>query len=86
MHSKSTAGGVAGPTANRSNDLELVCYGAGYAWMRPERPRRRSKHYVLPSRYVLTELGRRALRLAWITERGPTVAEVVAAACQRFVA
>ena len=82
MHPKSTASHAANPTANRSNDLELVCYGAGYAWMRPERPRR----YLLPSRYVLTELGRRALLLAWLTKRGPTVAEVVAAARQRFAA
>jgi hypothetical protein len=38
MHSKSTAGQTAGSTINRSNDLELVCYGAGYAWLRPEPP------------------------------------------------
>jgi len=75
MHSKSTADHTATPTATQSDDLELVCYGAGYAWLRPERPRR----YVLPSRYVVTELGRRALLLAWLTEPGPTVAEVLAA-------
>lgn len=60
MHPKSTADHAATPTANQSDDLELVCYGAGYAWLRPEPVRR----YVLPSRYVLTELGRRALLLA----------------------
>ena len=32
MLSKSTAGQVAGP----STELELVNYGAGWAWLRPE--------------------------------------------------
>lgn len=79
MHSESTAGQVAGPTGNSSNDLELVCYGSGYAWLRPDVPQE-PRRYVLPSRYVLTELGRRALLLAWLLEPGPTVAEVEAQA------
>ena len=54
MHSKSTAGQTAGQP---STDLVLERYGAGYAWLRPASDRR----YILPSRYRLTDRGRRAL-------------------------
>jgi hypothetical protein len=35
--------------------LELVCYGEGYAWLRKEDPR-----------YELTDAGRRALAETWL--------------------
>jgi hypothetical protein len=38
-----------------ADELELVCYGEGYAWLRKEDPR-----------YELTDAGRRALAVNWL--------------------
>lgn len=72
MLTQSTAGHLAGP----SSDLELVNYGAGYAWLRAELDAaiadadqvdhdltRRLAHHRdrTEVRYVLTDAGRRAL-------------------------
>jgi hypothetical protein len=62
MHAKSIAQPVG---ADVDQELELVNYGAGYAWLRPEEPR-----------YILTDRGRRALAVARFLDRSPTVAEV----------
>jgi hypothetical protein len=70
MHSKST----------ESDDLELVNYGRGYAWLRRE-PSEASS-----TRYALTDLGRRALAYERLFGPSPTVAEVEAQALDRNVA
>ena len=68
MHPKSNAANL--------NDLpatELVLErlpNGEYAWLRPER------RYVMPSRYYLTDKGRRALAEAALSGPWPTVAEV----------
>jgi hypothetical protein len=79
MLPKSSAGQVAGP----STELELVNYGAGWAWLRPEPHPVRVVHEagVLLSpddRVALTDLGRRDLALAALFDEWPTVAEVSA--------
>jgi hypothetical protein len=70
MHLKST----------ESNNLELVNYGRGYAWLRREPPEAWS------TRYVLTDLGRRALAYERLFGPSPTVAEVEAQARARTAA
>ncbi len=55
--------------AETTEDLELVSYGNGYAWLRTER------RFVLPSRYQLTDAGRRALALERLFGPWPNVAE-----------
>jgi len=63
-----------------SDNLELVNYGEGFAWLNPESPQASS------TRYVLTDLGRRALAMEALFGPWPTVAEVVAQSSQREVA
>jgi hypothetical protein len=75
MLSKSTAGQVAGP----STELELVNYGAGWAWLRPEpHPVRVVQDASAPlspdDRVSLTDRGRRALAMAALFGEWPTVA------------
>ena len=80
MLSKSTAGHLAGP----STELELVNYGAGWAWLRPEpHPVRVVQEASAPlppdDRVALTDLGRRALAMAALfDDEWPTVAEASA--------
>jgi len=79
MLSKSTAGQVAGP----STELELVNYGAGWAWLRPEpRPVRIVHDAGVPLSpddcVALTDLGHRALAMAALFDDDwPTVAQAV---------
>jgi len=63
-----------------SDNLELVNYGEGYAWLKPE-PRQSSS-----TRYVLTDLGRRALAMEALFGPWPTVTEVVERSRQREAA
>jgi hypothetical protein len=84
MLTQSTAGQVTGP----STELELVNYGAGYAWLRAERDGldtaiaaadqldRRATHLIGDERISLTDAGRRALAMANLFGSWPTVAEV----------
>jgi len=80
MLNKSSAGQMAGP----STELELVNYGAGWAWLRPEsHPVRVVQDAGAPlspdDRVALTDLGRRALAMAALfDDEWPTVAEVAA--------
>ena len=70
----------AGPVAGPSTELELVNYGAGYAWLRPEpHPVRVVQYASAPlspdDRVALTDLGRRALAVeacfgAWVNVAG----------------
>jgi hypothetical protein len=85
MHPKSSA--VQSATADRDGfereHYDCATDGAGLvleelpngesAWLRPAVDRR----YVLPSRYVLTDQGRRALAMANCFGPWPTVAEAV---------
>ena len=69
MHAKSTAGHPAGTLAA---DLVLERLPNGeLAWLRPERPDD-------DPRYVLTDLGRRALAMEHVFGSGPTISEVIA--------
>ena len=73
MPSKSSAGQVAGP----STELELVHYGAGYAWLRPELDRpidnaarlKRDADRLLNRRPVAAHDGPESRRVA-LTQRG----------------
>jgi hypothetical protein len=53
--------------ANDTAEPRLECYGADYALLQPEPE---------DVRYVLTEQGHRALAMARLFDKGPTVAEV----------
>ena len=80
MLHQSNAGHLAGP----SSDLELVNYGAGWAWLRPEPHPVRVVHEAgaplsPDDRVALTDLGRRALAMAALfDDEWPTVAEAAA--------
>ena len=80
MQHQSTAGHLAGP----STELELVNYGAGWAWLRPEPHPVRVVYEAgaplpLDDRVGLTDLGRRALAMAALfDDEWPTVAEASA--------
>lgn len=76
MHQKSNPDQVAGlPTT----DLVLERYGLGYAWVRPQTHHPEPRCYVMPSRYRLTDAGRRALAEEQLFGHPwPTVAEVAA--------
>jgi hypothetical protein len=72
MHPKSTADQVAGlPTTNLQ--LERLANDE-LAWLRPA-ANPAPRVYVLPSRPVLTDLGRRAIATAALLGPWPTVAE-----------
>ena len=58
--------------ANGGQVLERLPDGS-YAWLRPE-----PRNYVIPSRPVLTDLGRRALAMDACFGPWPTVAEAYA--------
>lgn len=69
MHPKSNAANL---NVLPATDLVLERLPSGeYAWLRPER------RYVLPTRYYLTDKGRRALAEAALFGPWPTLAEAV---------
>jgi hypothetical protein len=67
-------------TSYKHNRVDDVCSAGWGASYQPDALPCGATRIDAETRFVLTELGRRALLIAWLTEPGPSVAEVEAQA------
>jgi hypothetical protein len=63
-------------TSYKHNRVDAVCSAGWQAPYSPDALPCGARHVDAETRFALTELGRRARLIAWLTEPGPTVAEV----------